>query len=117
MTDQIIQFVTARTGVTYEEMKSPSRKREFVIARQAAMWLTWKHTEKTLSQIGRRFGGRDHSTVIHSKDAVDDSLSLPYDKTFKWVFEFEPNYTRIPSRMRYAKTMNAEEIEMLEICL
>ena len=89
MTDQIIQFVTARTGITREQIESPTRKREWVQARQALTWLLRKHTDLSLNAIGAIIGGRDHSTVIHSVEAVDDALSFKWNKTFKWVHEFK----------------------------
>lgn len=88
MTDQIIQFVTERTGVTYEQMQSPRRHREWVQARQAAMWLMRRNTSISLKAIANIFGGRDHSTVIHSCDLVDDMLAIR-DRSFQFVKNFK----------------------------
>jgi len=51
-----------------------SRKQQVVKARQLAMYLAREFTEKSLSSIGDHFGGRDHSTVIHSINAIEDRL-------------------------------------------
>jgi chromosomal replication initiator protein len=47
------------------ELKSPSRRRAVVVARDVAMYLARQTTGKSLKQIGEFFGGRDHTTVLH----------------------------------------------------
>jgi len=42
--------------------------------RQTAMWLACRFTQLSLKAIGQRFGNRDHSTVIHSRDRIEDLL-------------------------------------------
>lgn len=51
-------FVVSRDGI-----ESNSRKATLVFPRQIAMYLARKHTTNSLPEIGRRFGGRDHSTI------------------------------------------------------
>ncbi|MEL6413198.1 MAG: helix-turn-helix domain-containing protein, partial [Bacteroidota bacterium] len=51
-----------------------SRKREVVLARQTAMYLSKKYTNHSLKSIGDYFGGRDHSTVIHALQTINDLL-------------------------------------------
>ncbi len=48
------------------EMRSDRRARDVVRPRQMAMYLARELTPKSLPAIGRRFGGRDHTTVIHA---------------------------------------------------
>lgn len=48
------------------EMLSACRSREFARPRQMAMYLSKQLTARSLPDIGRRFGGRDHTTVIHA---------------------------------------------------
>ncbi|MBX7459536.1 helix-turn-helix domain-containing protein [Qipengyuania huizhouensis] len=51
-----------------------SRKKEVVRARDAAIWsMKMRWPEMSYPQIGHRFGGRDHSTIIHSKKKIDDA--------------------------------------------
>jgi chromosomal replication initiator protein len=45
-----------------------------VRARQIAMYFAKQHTEHSLKDIGLHFGGRDHSTVIHANNTVDDRM-------------------------------------------
>lgn len=63
--------VADKTGVSVCQMRSPVRVREVAHARQYAMYLARQRTSKSLLQIGSFFGGRDHTTVIHSIRAVE----------------------------------------------
>ena len=56
-------------------MREKNRKKEIVLARQIAMFLSKKLTKSSLKTIGLHFGGRDHSTVIHAFNSVDQMLS------------------------------------------
>jgi chromosomal replication initiator protein len=63
--------ISAHYGVTMNDLYSKTRKREVVMARQLSMYLIRKYTAYSLVQIGDYFGGRDHSTVIHSIDIIE----------------------------------------------
>jgi chromosomal replication initiation ATPase DnaA len=52
-------------GLTFEEMISLRRDRHIVRARHHAMWKMKKNTDRSLPQIGRILGDRDHTTVLH----------------------------------------------------
>lgn len=102
---KIIRIVADNTGITYEQMKTKSRKREFVESRQICMYLIHKYTKLSLRLIGLKFGGREHSTVIHACQKVDD---LMIEKRFKYLLEtiiskVEPeiNYTLTPSKIKF----------------
>lgn len=79
--DDITQKMAAHYGVKAKDLSSKSRKQNFVLARQLAMYLCHKYTGLPYSQIGRRFGGRDHSTVLHACRQVEHRLST--DKAFR----------------------------------
>ncbi len=66
----IQQTVSEYFKVPLETLKSKTRKRDVVQARQISMYLSKKFTENSLKVIGQHFGGRDHSTVIHACQAV-----------------------------------------------
>jgi len=53
-------------GLDRREMTSDRRSREVARPRQVAMYLAKQLTKQPLTEIGRRFGGRDHTTVIHA---------------------------------------------------
>ena len=67
--------------ITREEMKDKIRKKEIVIARQVAMYFAKGFTNHSLKSIGNHFGGRDHSTVIHAVQSVNDMIDT--DNIFK----------------------------------
>ncbi|MDG2342047.1 MAG: chromosomal replication initiator protein DnaA [Cytophagales bacterium] len=67
--------------ISVEEMKDKARKKEIVIARQVAMYFSKDFTNNSLKSIGFHFGGRDHSTVIHAVQSVNDMIDT--DSIFK----------------------------------
>lgn len=75
------EFIFEALEVNLSVIKSTSRKREFVEARQLAMYLIHKHMICSLKSIGNHFGGRDHSTVIYAINTVNDLLDT--DAKFK----------------------------------
>jgi chromosomal replication initiator protein len=62
-----------------------TRKREVVRARQVAMYLCKQYTQHSLKSIGLNFGGRDHSTVIHAQQSVENQMDT--DSTFRRVVQ------------------------------
>ncbi len=76
-------IVAQQYGIPVEHLSAASRKRQIVEARQLAMFLAKHHTKTSLKAIGEKFGGRDHSTVIHSCKTVQDLLDT--DEKFKEI--------------------------------
>ncbi len=68
--DLIMDVVAEFFGLSVEELCSESRTRQLVNARQVAMYLVRELTDMSFPQIGKCFGGRDHSTVMHAKDKI-----------------------------------------------
>jgi chromosomal replication initiator protein len=67
LTVESIQDLTAEAfGITREELLSQSRAARLAWPRQVAMYLAREHTGETLPAIGERFGGRNHTTVLHA---------------------------------------------------
>ena len=60
--------------VPVEKLKEKTRKRQVVQARQLSMYLSKNFTKHSLKAIGKHFGGRDHSTVIHSCQAIQNLM-------------------------------------------
>jgi chromosomal replication initiator protein len=67
---RIQEAVSSRFGVTHEELVSPRRSQAVAYPRQVAMYLSRELTGASLPTIGKEFGGRDHTTVIHAKDKI-----------------------------------------------
>ena len=70
----IQQAVAREFGVTAEGLRSKSRTKQLTVPRQVAMYLIRDLMGLQLVEIGSAFGGRDHSTVIHSLEKVERSL-------------------------------------------
>ncbi|MFT6850737.1 MAG: chromosomal replication initiator protein [Sphingobacteriales bacterium] len=79
--EYIQQLVCDYFEIPVDMVKSPTRKREIVQARQISMYLAKNHTKASLKNIGSHFGGRDHSTVIYACQTVDDLMET--DKKFR----------------------------------
>jgi chromosomal replication initiator protein len=70
-----IQKVTAaHFGLRIEDFSAKKRTRTISYPRQIAMYLARKHTDSSLPKIGEEFGGRDHTTVIHACDKIEQEL-------------------------------------------
>ncbi|MFM2192449.1 MAG: hypothetical protein RLZZ118_1406 [Bacteroidota bacterium] len=72
--DAIQKMVCDYYTITYDKLQAKTRKREIVQARQISMFLAKKFTKNSLKTIGEHFGGRDHTTVIHSCQTVNDLM-------------------------------------------
>lgn len=74
--ENIKSLVAKHYQLTVEELLSKSRKRKIVIARQVSMYIARKVTPHSLESIGKIFGGKDHSTVVHSIRQVENQIGL-----------------------------------------
>jgi chromosomal replication initiator protein len=79
--ESIKHLVAKHFNMPVEKLHSKTRLREVVMARQLSMYLAKNYTNSSLKSIGDSFGGRDHSTVIHSLKAVQDLMDT--DLIFK----------------------------------
>jgi chromosomal replication initiator protein len=73
--DRVQEVVARRWGVTPEGLRSKARTKRLTVPRQVAMYLARDLLGMQLVEIGQAFGGRDHSTVIHSLDKVSRQLA------------------------------------------
>ncbi|MHB1988464.1 MAG: chromosomal replication initiator protein DnaA [Acidimicrobiales bacterium] len=71
---QIINISAAHFDFSIEELCGPSRRRPLVIARQIAMYLFRELTDYSYPAIGREFGDRDHTTVIHAVEKISSLM-------------------------------------------
>ena len=72
--DEIQKAVASHFGVTPADICSKRRTQSVVRPRHVAMYLSKTLTTRSLPDIGRRFGGRDHSTVIHAVNKVTSMM-------------------------------------------
>lgn len=77
--------------VSVKEMKGTRRVQNIVLARQVAMYLARELTDNSLPKIGKEFGGKDHTTVIHAHAKIkslideDDNLRLEIEAIKKKI--------------------------------
>ncbi|HRP06846.1 MAG TPA: chromosomal replication initiator protein DnaA [Gemmatimonadales bacterium] len=79
--EKVQEVVARRWGVTPEGLRSKARIKTLTVPRQIAMFLARELLQMQLVEIGQAFGGRDHSTVIHSVDKVQSQLQR--DRQFR----------------------------------
>ena len=72
--DDILKVVGRHYNVARADLLSPRRARSVVVPRQIGMYLAKKLTPRSLPEIGRRFGGRDHSTVLHAVRKIEELM-------------------------------------------
>ena len=73
--DDILRVISRHYGVTRSDILSERRNRSIVLPRQVGMYLAKRLTARSLPEIGRRFGGRDHTTVLHAIRKIEKEIS------------------------------------------
>ena len=69
--DRIARTVASQYKMTVEELKSKNNSRSVAVPRQVAMYLCKRLTKHSYPEVGREFGGKHHTTVMHSFDKID----------------------------------------------
>lgn len=72
--EDILKIIGRHYNVARNDLLSPRRSRSVVVPRQVGMYLAKKLTPRSLPEIGRRFGGRDHSTVLHAVRKIEEQI-------------------------------------------
>jgi len=72
--EAIREFIAQKFNIKIDDLVSKSNKREIAEPRQIAMYLCKKLTKKPLNEIGNKFGGKHHSTVLHSINKIETSI-------------------------------------------
>ena len=85
--DEIQNKVASYYNIKNEDLISSKRIRSFARPRQIAMYLSKKLTTRSLPEIGRKFGGRDHTTVIHAVKKIDElkSSNVKFDEDINLI--------------------------------
>jgi len=89
--ERIQKIVADHFGINTSDLKSKKRNKAIAIPRQIAMYLIREHTSRSLPEIGRAFGNKDHSTVLHScrkiksllengQREIEDAIKIISDK-------------------------------------
>jgi len=77
--ESIQKAVSDYYNITVEDLKGKKKSAKFTFPRQVAMYLSRMLTDESFPRIGLEFGGRDHSTVIHSINKIDSELNTNLD--------------------------------------
>ena len=77
--DEIQRKVAEHYNLKLTDMASPRRAREVARPRQVAMYLSKQLTPRSLPEIGRKFGGRDHTTVMHAVKKIEELVAHDND--------------------------------------
>jgi chromosomal replication initiator protein len=93
--ETITRVVCEHLGVAENKIRDKTRKKEIVLARQIAMYMSKNLTLSSLKTIGLHFGGRDHSTVIHACNAIEGYIAA--DDTFVKIIEELKNKVELSS--------------------
>lgn len=88
----IKKIVAGFYEIDVNELEEKTRRREIVSPRHVAMYLSLKYTTLSLKKVGESFGGRDHATVIHGRDTVEDLMDT--DAKFKANVQQIDSYLR-----------------------
>ncbi len=84
--EDIVHHTCEHYHIKDESVYSSSRKRDIVLARQVAMYLTHKHLPNlSLAGIGQQIGSKDHSTVLHACRTIEEQIEM--DKTLQTAIE------------------------------
>lgn len=73
--NEILKAVCLYYSVKIQDVKGKRRKREFVIPRQVAMYLMKEITDMPYMSIGELLGGRDHTTIMHGVEKIQDEVA------------------------------------------
>jgi chromosomal replication initiator protein len=77
--DAIQKAVAEQFGLRVNEIKAKDNSRQIVYPRQIAMYLAKQMTDASLPEIGRQFGGKHHTTVLHSVDKIEEARKTDKD--------------------------------------
>jgi chromosomal replication initiator protein len=77
--ESIQKYVANHFGLSVPEIKSKSNAKQISYPRQVAMYLCKSLTDASLPEIGKRFGGKHHSTVIHAIRKIETKRTLERD--------------------------------------
>lgn len=87
--DQIMRTVASHFDITVADMKGKRRTRAISEPRQVAMYLARKHTNHSYPELGRRFGGKDHTTVLAACQKLTELVDMGDNDFAHWIADLE----------------------------
>ena len=83
--EMVQQIVCDHFKINANDLKNNKRTKNFVLPRQIAMYLTRHLTRHSLPEIGKAFGGKDHTTVLYACKKIEESLT--HEGEIKYIVE------------------------------
>ena len=74
--DVIQKVIADNYQISISDLKSKKRDKKFVIPRQIAIYISRKLTEISYSELGNEFGGKDHSTIMHAYEKIEENMKI-----------------------------------------
>ena len=74
--ESIQKAVASYFNLKISDLKAKKKTKQIVLARQIAIYLSRKLSKLSLIEIGERFGGKDHSTVLHAVNKIDGKMRI-----------------------------------------
>lgn len=74
--ETIQKVIADNYQISVSELKGKKKEKKFVIPRQIAIYISRELTEISYTELGNEFGGRDHSTIMHAYEKVDEQIKL-----------------------------------------
>jgi len=74
--NMIQKIVSEYFGLSYKDLRGKRRTKAVAFPRQVAMYLSRELTEYSTTEVGAEFGGRDHTTVMHACQKIEDRMKL-----------------------------------------
>ncbi len=103
--ETIKKIVSDHFNISIEDMESKTRIREVVIARQSAMVLMYDYIGLSQTAIGKHFGMRDHSTINHAQNTIED---LKYTQR-----AFKRSWDALVSKIELEETLEEREVRRI----
>jgi chromosomal replication initiator protein len=83
--EMVQQVVCDHFKININELKNNKRTKNFVLPRQIAMYLIRNMTRHSLPEIGKSFGGKDHTTVLYACKKIEENFD--HDREIKYIIE------------------------------
>jgi chromosomal replication initiator protein len=93
--DNILRVVADHYKLSYNDLKGKKRTKNIAFPRQIAMYIAREITEYSTTELGFEFGGRDHTTVMHACQKIDERLKLDpnLDSTIQYLIRMIKDYS------------------------
>ena len=112
----IAETVAEFYGVSYRDLVSHRRSHDIIKPRHVACWLARHHTPHTMGELGRCFGGRDHTTILHAVSAINEQMTA--DAEFAAEVQSVESAVEIAKRsltlLRVAPPADIDAVEVAE---